>query len=193
MSRARRTASIGLFALAALAAATALAAASFAHVSVSVAAHQSTGDVHISFQPRGHLPRGGYYYAVLVLHDYSGGGAANQPTCAVSSDMAKTEYGFPRRGRRLHLTILQARSPDARWCPGASYLGAVYAVPHAPRCSDSSPCYGKSTQVGACWILKEGRRVCGVAVRYPSYSYPGGLPKPIDRASRIVGRFQVRF
>jgi hypothetical protein len=27
----------------------------------------------------------------------------------------------------------------------------------------------------------------------PHYSYPGGLPKPIDRSSRIVGRFQVHF
>ncbi len=193
MSRVRRTAWISVLALMPVSAAAGAAAGGFARVSVSVAPHRSSGDVHISFQPRGGLPHGGFYYAVLVLHEYAGNGVATTPGCAASSDMAKAEYGFPRRGQRLHLTILQARSAEARWCAGGEYLGAVYAVPHRPRCSNSSPCYGSSTQVGPCWILEEGRRVCGVVVKPPRYSYPGGLPKPIDAASRIVGRFQVRF
>jgi len=35
---------------------------------------------------------------------------------------------------------------------------------------------------------------CGVVIRPEQpYSYPGGLPKPVDRTSRIVGRFQIHF
>jgi hypothetical protein len=162
---------------------------------VSVAPHPSlTADVHISFQPRGRLPRGGYYYAVLVLQGYPSGAAGEAPSCAVSSDMAKTQYGFPRRGHRLRLTILPASSAAGGWCSGGHYAGALYAVPHRPRCSYSSPCYGRSSQlVGPCWIVGEGRRVCGVVVRRPPYSYPGGLPRPIDASSRVVARFHVSF
>jgi hypothetical protein len=55
----------------------------------------------------------------------------------------------------------------------------------------------------------EGRLLCGVVAKpeppgpkseppgpkgeAPSYSYPGGLPTPVDRSSRIVGRFQLKF
>jgi hypothetical protein len=106
--------------------------------------------------------------------------------------MGKTEYGFPRPGQRLRLSVLPARSSAETWCPGGVYRGAVYAVPHRPRCSYSEPCYGRTTQVGPCWILGEGRRVCGVVVR-PTYSYPGGLPRPLDASSRIVARFTIRF
>lgn len=187
---ARASALVATCALAVAAAAG--AAAPFARVSVSVPAHPSpTGDVHISFQPRGRLPRGGFYYAVLVLHDYPTAGAP--PACATSSDMARTEYRSPDGARRLGLTILPARSTEGRWCAGGTYLGALYAVPHPPRCSYSSPCYGRTTQLaGPCFIVGEGHRVCGVVVN-PSYSYPGGLPRPLDSSSRVIGRFTVRF
>lgn len=160
-------------------------------MSVTTPAHPILNrPLRIGFSPRT-LPHGGFYYAVLVLSRYrSGGGAA--PSCAISSDMGKTEYGFPRRGRRLALSILAARSTAGTWCPGGLYLGAIYAVPHRPRCSYSQPCYGHTTQVGPCWIVGEGRRVCGVVV-VPRYSYPGGLPRPLDSASRIVARFSVSF
>jgi hypothetical protein len=146
--------------------------------------------MRISFSPRA-LPHGGFYYAVLVLTKYptSGGGV---PRCAISSDMGKTEYGFPRQGRRLRLSILPARSATETWCPAGHYLGALYAVPHRPGCSYSQPCYGHTTQVGPCWIAGEGRRVCGVVALRP-YSYPGGLPRPLDSASRVVARFSVSF
>jgi hypothetical protein len=148
------------------------------------------GALHIGFTPRA-LPHGGFYYAVLVLSRYPSGGGA--PPCAVSSDMGKTRYGFPSRGRRLALSILPARSGAETWCPGGHYLGALYAVPHRPRCSYSQPCYGRTTQlVGPCWITGEGKRVCGTVVRRP-YSYPGGLPRPLDTSSRIVARFSVSF
>jgi hypothetical protein len=159
-------------------------------VSVATPTHPILhGPLRVGFSPRT-LPRGGFYYAVLVLSRYpSGGGAA--PSCAISSNMGKTEYGFPRRGQRLRLSILPARSGSETWCPLGHYLGAVYAVPHRPRCSNT-PCYGHTTQVGPCWIVGEGRRVCGTVVRLP-YSYPGGLPRPLDSASRIVARFSVSF
>jgi hypothetical protein len=148
------------------------------------------GGLRISFAPRT-LPHGGFYYAVLVLVRYSGSGPT--PPCAVSSDMGKTEYGFARRGRRLRLSVLPARSTTAAWCPGGRYLGALYAVPHRPRCSYSQPCYGRTTQVGPCWIVGEGKHVCGVVPLPPPYSYPGGLPRPLDASSRLVSRFTVRF
>jgi hypothetical protein len=162
-----------------------------ARVSVATPAHPVlNAPLRIGFSPRV-LPHGGFYYAVLVLSRYpSGGGAA--PACAVSSDMGKTEYGFPRRGRRLRLSILPARSSAESWCRRGHYLGALYAVAHRPRCSYSQPCYGHATQVGPCWILGEGRRVCGVVALKP-YSYPGGLPRPLDSTSRLVTRFSVSF
>jgi hypothetical protein len=166
-------------------------AGQLAQVSVTTPAHPVLhGPLRIGFSPHP-LPHGGFYYAVLVLSRYpSGAGAA--PSCAISSDMGKTEYGFPRRGRRLALSILPARSTAGTWCSGDHYLGAVYAVPHRPSCSEAQPCYGHTTQVGPCWIVGEGRRLCGTVVRLP-YSYPGGLPRPLDSASRIVARFSVSF
>jgi hypothetical protein len=163
----------------------------FAPVAVSSPARPSLhGPLRINFAPRA-LPRGGFYYAVLVLSNYPSGTGA-RPSCAVSSDMGKTQYGFPRSGARLRLSVLPARSGAETWCPGGTYLGAVYAVPHRPLCSYSQPCYGRTTQVGACWIVGEGRRVCGVVIR-PRYSYPGGLPRPLDASSRLVTRFVLRF
>jgi hypothetical protein len=178
-------------AAAALPAGAATAALSWsAPVFVARPAHPGLrGPLRIGFSPRT-LPHGGFYYAVLVLSRYAGGGGA-RPACAISSDMGKTEYGFPRRGRRLALSVLPARSPAGTWCSEGHYLGALYAVPHRPRCSYSQPCYGRTTQVGPCWIAGEGRRVCGTVIDLP-YSYPGGLPRPLD-SGRIVARFSVSF
>ena len=148
------------------------------------------GALRIHFAPRA-LPHGGFYYAVIVLAGYRSAGGA-RPPCAISSDMGKTEYGFPHAGRSMRLSVLPARSKAETWCPGGRYLGAVYAVPHRPRCSYTQPCYGRTTQVGGCWILGEGHRVCGVVVG-PRYTYPGGLPRPLDSASRVVAHFVVTF
>jgi hypothetical protein len=145
----------------------------------------------VSFQPRGELPTGGYYYAVVVLEQYRSNFQHSPPPCAISSDMARTQYGYPHRGRPVRLTLTPARSTSGHWCSGGNYIGAVYAVPHRPRCGGSQPCYGRSTQNGGCWTV-EGRVLCGV-VAIPTYSYPGGLPKPIDRTARVVGHFRVGF
>jgi hypothetical protein len=162
------------------------AAAGISPVSVQAPAHPSVqGNVAISFRPRGALPPGGYYYAVIVLENYA---RTNNgvPPCAVSSDMHRTVYGHPHPGRAVRLTLFPARSSEKHWCTGGTYVGAVYAVPHRPPCSRAYPCYGKR----ACG----GLPFCGVVVRPEQpYSYPGGLPKPIDRTSRIVGHFQVHF
>jgi hypothetical protein len=143
----------------------------------------------ISVQPQRHLPRGSYYYAVAVLVHYRERGTSQPraPSCAISSDMARTQYGRPQSGRPLRLTLLPAAGAEARWCANSEYQGAVYAVPHQPPCSRSYPCYGR----GSCGPLGG---FCGVVVQPVSeYSYPGGLPRPIDPSSRIVGRFSLRF
>jgi hypothetical protein len=144
----------------------------------------------ISLQPQRHLPRGSYYYAVAVLVHYRERGTTQPraPSCAISSDMALTQYGRPQSGRPLRLALLPASGAEARWCANAEYEGAVYAVPHPPPCSRSYPCYGR----GSCG--PPSGIVCGVIVRPESeYSYPRGLPRPIDSSSRIVGRFVLRF
>jgi hypothetical protein len=168
------------------------AASRLGPVSVTLSRQPSIGGtVRVGFQPRGHLPNGGYYYAVVVLKEYARHSQGAPPQCAISSDMRRTQYAYPHGGRALSLTLKPASSASGHWCPGGSYVGAVYAVPHKPRCGGSQPCYGHSTQTGSCWQV-EGRLLCGV-VAIPTYSYPGGLPKPIDHSARVVGHFQVGF
>jgi hypothetical protein len=162
------------------------AAARLSPASVQAPTHPSVqGNVAISLRPHGPLPSGGYYYAVIVLENYVHDGYG-LPPCAVSSDMHRTVYGHPQRGREVRLTLFPAKSSESRWCAGGDYVGAVYAVPHRPPCSRAYPCYGRR----ACG----GIPVCGVVIRpRQPYSYPGGLPKPLDRSTRIVGRFHVHF
>jgi hypothetical protein len=143
----------------------------------------------ISLRPQRNLPRGSYYYAVAVLVHYRTRGQPRPyaPACAVSSDMALTQYGRPGGSRALGLTLLPAPGAGGRWCAKGNYEGAVYAVPHRPPCSRYYPCYGR----GSCGPLGG---FCGVVVSPEGeYSYPGGLPRPIDPSSRIVGRFKLQF
>jgi hypothetical protein len=137
--------------------------------------------VTVSFKPRGRLPKGGYYYSVLVLEDYRPAG----PQCAISSDMTRTDYGYPHRRHSVKLTLLPAPSALHEWCYEGIYDGAVYAVPHRPPCSHTRPCYAGIT----CGT----HTVCGVVAPPLPYSYPGGLPKPIDSRSRIVAHFRLSF
>jgi hypothetical protein len=211
--RPRSQAALGsTLATVALACCAAAAAPAASPVSVKVPpAPSATGNVTISFRPRAALPSGGYYYAVVVLTRYAGYSATAPPPCATSSDMRRTVYGFPRRGRRVALTLIPAKSTAGGWCPGGVYRGALYAVPHRPICRGSTPCYGSSAEYGPCWQV-EGHPVCGVVVKpepkpeppkQPEpppppkeatyYSYPGGLPRPVDHISRIVGRFTLQF
>jgi len=141
----------------------------------------------VTFRPQSGLPRGSYYYAVAVLVHYRPKGAdAGTAPCAISSDMGLTEYGRPGGAKSLQLTLLPASASQGRWCAGGTYEGAVYAVPHPPPCNSKYPCYGRGSGCG------EPRGVCGVVIN-PGYSYPGGLPKPIDRRSRVVGHFKLLF
>jgi hypothetical protein len=173
---------------ASLAAGVSGALAALGPVSVHVPQSPSvTQRVSIDFRPRAHLARGGYYYAVAVLVHYPRPlQAPYTPRCALSSDMGVTQYGFPRNGRALRLTLLAAPSAENTWCPGGRYLGAVYAVPHKPSCSSAYPCYGR----GSC---SPQVSFCGVVAKPGYYSYPRGLPKPVDRSTRIVGRFTLEF
>lgn len=159
--------------------------------SVSVQAPENANPVAavaVSFQTHLHLPLGGYYYAVAALSSYRTP-VGEEPRCAVSSDMLRTEYAFPRTTRqvRMQLRLFPAPFGNGEWCPGGTYVGAIYAVPHPPPCTRAYPCFGR----GSCG---PSGGVCGV-VRRPTYgySYPGGLPKPIDRKSRMVGRFTLTF
>lgn len=184
---------LSTLALALTGSASASAATPLGPVSVRVPQKPSvTTTLAVSFHPRGRLPHGGYYYAVIVLEHYNRSSAA-PPACAISSDMRRTAYGYPRRDGAIHLTLLPAKSAKNRWCAEGTYEGAIYAVPHKPPCSKSYPCYGLSTQSGGCWEVEAGRRVCGVVIRPSPYSYPGGLPKPLDHSTHIVGRFQIKF
>jgi hypothetical protein len=171
----------------------ALAAGTAGPVAVRVPASPSiTQKVTIAFAAKRQLAHGGYYYAVAVLVDYPRPvEGPHTPRCAVSSDMRVTQYGFPRRGHELRLTLIAAASAEKAWCAGGKYEGVVYAVPHRPRCSSAHPCYGRGAGYSPCWKVGE-HLVCGVVVQRP-YSYPGGLPKPIDRSTSIVGHFTLRF
>jgi len=141
----------------------------------------------VTLLPQRGLPRGSYYYAVAVLVHYPRGlGEVSPPPCAISSDMGLTQYGRPQAGRALGLTLLPAGGDAGSWCANATYDGAVYAVPHPPPCDAYYPCYGRGSCGGS------PSEFCGVIANPGPYSYPGGLPRPIDASARIVGRFQLR-
>lgn len=151
------------------------------HVRVHTeAAYDPLQPVEIAFRPEGRLPRGGYYYAVAVL----GSREPGSETCAVSSDMARTPYGYPHGERRITLTLYPAGG--AAWCTGATYSAAVYAVPHAPRCRSTGRCAGRSAECGGEY------EPCPLKGVLPVPKGPS-LPEPIDRSARIVARLRLRF
>jgi hypothetical protein len=135
-------------------------------------------DVVISFRPRSGLRRSGYYYAVLVLFNYRVY-TAPAPRCAISSDMAQTRYGYPHGGRAVRLVLAAAASTAGQWCAGGDYAGALYAVPHKPRYGTTAQCFGD--------------HLCGIVAMPPPYTYPGGVPKPLDKSARLIRRFHVQF
>ncbi|MGO9487821.1 MAG: hypothetical protein ACLQBB_02190 [Solirubrobacteraceae bacterium] len=137
------------------------------------------------------LPDGGYYYAVIVLRPYRHYTRSSPPPCSTSSDMQRTDYGYPARGS-VALALTPAGSLTHHWCSGGSYEGAVYAVPHAPPCESTYPCESEPYKPPSpCWNI-EGRQVCGlVALR--SWHYPDPLPKPLATGTTISARFSVRF
>jgi hypothetical protein len=191
MHRGLFTAFIASLALGLIGPASVFAAGSLTPVSLQVPPPPSTsGNLLINVTPHARLPAGGYYYAVAVLQNYPRYSSQAPPSCAISSDMSKAQYGFPQREHPLQLSLTPALSPQGRWCPG-TYVGAVYAVPHKPRCTGGYACSQKSNQ--ALQGVVANPAVPGSPPEGKPYSYPGGIPTPLDRSARLVGRFFVEF
>lgn len=170
---------------------------SFANAAAALTVHVQSKppvrqNLHVAFRA-GRLPERGYYYAVIVLKPYRGYTRRSPPPCSISSDMSRTDYGYPSPDGAVSLALTPAKSSTGHWCRGGSYEGAIYAVPHAPPCESTYPCraepYGPPSP---CWSV-EGRRVCGVVALPRQYSYPDGLPRPLASGTTIVGRFAVTF
>ena len=161
------------------------------HVSVHVQRRLAARkNVHITFHaPR--LPEGGYYYAVIVLKPYKKYTRASPPPCAMSSNMQRTDYGYPQANGQVALALTPAKSSTGHWCPGGSYEGAIYAVPHTPPCESAYPCNSEPYKE-PCAGIGPGC-VHGVVARPREYRYPDGLPIPRGTGTTIVARFTVRF
>jgi hypothetical protein len=157
------------------------------HVQRKLAARQN---VHITFRAR-RLPEGGYYYAVIVLKPYKQYTRSSPPPCASSSDMQRTDYGYPQSSGRVALALTPAKSLTGHWCPGGDYLGAIYAVPHAPPCESAYPCHSEPYKE-PCAGVGPGC-VHGIIKRPREWAYPQGLPTPLASGTTIVGHFTVGF
>lgn len=169
--------------------AVALAATVSVHVQHKLAVRQN---VHVIFRAK-QLPEGGYYYGVIVLKPYKQYTRSSPPPCSTSSNMQRTDYGYPQPNGQVALALTPAKSSTGHWCPSGDYEGAIYAVPHAPPCESTYPCGSEPyTPPSPCWNI-EGRRVCGVIAIPGAYSYPGGLPIPRASGTTIVGRFSVKL
>jgi hypothetical protein len=68
---------------------------------------------------RARLPEGGYYYAVIVLERYKHYTRKAPPPCATSSDMQKTDYGYPHPGQPVKLALTRRNPPPATGVPAA--------------------------------------------------------------------------
>jgi len=153
-----------------------------------------SGNVHITFRAGGVLPEGGYYYGVMVLKPYKRYTRAHPPPCSTSSNMQRADYGYRQPDGTVRLALTPTRSATRHWCRGGTYLGAVYAVPHAPPCESKYPCRSEPYEPPSpCWEVEPGRRVCGVVAQPGRYAYPGAIPTPLARDTRIVGRFSILF
>jgi hypothetical protein len=145
--------------------------------------------VRLTFRaPR--LPAGGYYYAVVVLKPYRGY-KKTAPPCSTTSDMLHTDYGVPGPRGVVALTLAPAKSATGHWCPGGTYAGGIYAVPHPPPCEGAYPCRSEPYKE-PCAGVRPGC-VLGVVAHPREYRYPDGLPAPLAKGARIVGHFSIRF
>ena len=138
-------------------------------------------DVLVSFNAPP-LPEGGYYYAVITLEPYRHYTRQHPPPCSVSSDMQRTDYGRPDGGK-VSLALTPARSRTGHWCPGGSYEGAIYAVPHPPPCEGIYPCDSEppGEPIKPCGTPGG---LCGVVVRGTGWAYPDRLPSQELKARR---------
>lgn len=157
------------------------------HVQPGVAVRQS---VRVTFHAS-RLPAGGYYYGVIVLKPYRRYTRSSPPPCSTSSNMQRTDYGYPQSNGQVVLALTPARSPTRHWCPGGSYEGAIYAVPHTPPCESTYPCHSEPYKEPCAGV--EPGCVHGVILRPKEYAYPDGLPTPRATGTTIVARFAVKF
>ncbi|HEV3094536.1 MAG TPA: hypothetical protein VGY30_08490 [Solirubrobacteraceae bacterium] len=186
MRRALRTVAASLFVLS-------LAGVAVAAETVSVHVQRRLSvrkNVHVTFHARS-LPEGGYYYAVIVLRPYKKYTQTLPPPCATSSDMQRTDYGYPQPSGEVALALTPAKSRTGHWCPGGHYLGGIYAVPHAPPCESAYPCHSEPYKE-PCAGVAPGC-VEGVVARPKEWAYPEGLPGPRVSGTTIVGCFAVNF
>ena len=165
----------------------ALAAMASVHVQRKLAVHQN---VHLTFQAR-QLPEGGYYYGVIVLKPYRKYTRTSPPPCSTSSNMQRTDYGYPQANGHVALALTPAKSSTGHWCSSGSYEGAIYAVPHAPPCESAYPCHSEPYKE-PCAGIGPGC-VHGIIARPKQYTYPDGLPTPRATGTTIVARFSVKF
>jgi hypothetical protein len=149
-----------------------------------------SGNLHVRFRAS-RLPEDGYYYAVIVLRPYRRYTRRSPPPCSTSSDMQRTDYGHPGSGETVALALAPASSTTGRWCPGGTYAGAIYAVPHAPPCNSTYPCRSEEYE-RPCAGVAPGC-VEGVVAIPKSYAYPEGLPAPRAVGTEVVARFSVKF
>lgn len=181
----------------------ALAAAKPGPTAVEVPRHpRVSGSFTVSFRPREPLPSGGYYYAVVVLTKRYAK-RLSRARCAQESDMSDTEYGYRDGSHKLNLSLgPEASAPSEGqptrldWCAGATYKGAIYAVPHAPPCRRYEGCYGHTT-APECY---PGEPRCYEGKYKPLHGKPamyrrkpGELPTPQDSATRVIAHFRVHF
>lgn len=132
------------------------------------------------------LPAGTYYYAVMTLEPYRHYTAEHRPPCSVSSDMQKTDYGYPQDGN-VAVSLAPARSHTGHWCLGGSYEGAIYAVSPTRPCEDTYSCEDERCATSPCRVLD------GVVPLRRPWAYPQPPPQPVERNVQIVGWFVVRF
>ena len=149
-------------------------------------------NVHLHFTAPA-LPKGGYYYAVVVLRRYQHHTRASPPSCSTSSDMQRTDYGYPQSNGVVTLALTPAKSATHHWCSVGFYEGAIYAVPHAPPCEKRYPCRSEPYEPPSpCWGTG-GHIVCGVVAQPALWRYPDPLPAPLASGTTIRGRFSLTF
>ncbi|HEY1456950.1 MAG TPA: hypothetical protein VGF15_00400 [Solirubrobacteraceae bacterium] len=187
LTRRLLAAGVSASALSFVVAATTSAATVSVRVQRKLAVHQN---VHITFRAN-QLPEGGYYYGVVVLKPYKQYTRSSPPPCSTSSDMQRTDYGYPQSSGEVALALTPAKSLTKHWCKGGVYEGAIYAVPHAPPCESAYPCHSEPYKE-PCAGIAPGC-VHGVVARPGEYAYPDGLPTPRATGTAIVGRFTVKF
>lgn len=150
----------------------------------------AAADLHLHFDAPA-LPDGGYYYAVIVLRPYRHYTRRSPPACSTSSDMQRTDYGWPSDDGQVSLALTPAISHTHHWCHDGSYQGGVYAVPQAPPCEAAYPCHSEP-YVQPCAGVGPGC-VEGVVARPLEWTYPDPLPTPLATGTRVVGHFNVKF